>query len=352
MTDQKLSFNDPKEHVAKLSKIFVEFVEPVKDSQIYATLSRQIANDEDLLLKIPIVKSQPVPNLFLAAVNYLLFKYPDEELANHYPNHSKKPASGDLFAVFKKFCFDHLDEIKKTMASHLVQTNEVRRCALLLPAVAYVSSQSGSPVHLIDVGTSSGLNLLMDRYRILYSDGSVLGDKSSPLELQCELKGLSLSRLPEAKIADRVGIDLNPIDLNDEKEFLWALSLIWPDQLERFDRFKKAVSILSKNPVTLKKGSALDLILPTISSLPKGSHACVMHSFALYQFTKEERKQFDEQLKQASMHCPVWRISMEWLSGECPEMLLDNYSGGQKLSSAKLAEGHAHGAWLNWLVKN
>jgi hypothetical protein len=45
-----------------------------------------------------------------------------------------------------------------------VQQNEVRRCTLLLPAFALAAGTVRSPLALVEVGASAGLNLLFDRY--------------------------------------------------------------------------------------------------------------------------------------------------------------------------------------------
>ena len=59
-------------------------------------------------------------------------------------------------------------------ATRSTQTNEIGRCALLLPAFGLVAAEVGALAHL-DVGTSAGLNLLLPRYRYRYEPGGEVG---------------------------------------------------------------------------------------------------------------------------------------------------------------------------------
>lgn len=338
-------------HIAKMREWFGRFAGQTQDSKMYAGLSQKISQDPDLLQMIPDRGTQPVPNLFLASVNYLLAKNLDHELAQFYPNYSSTKFDEDMYPAFRNFCLTKTAEIDQLMETRLVQTNEVRRCALLLPAAAVISEKTqAAHLHLIDVGASSGLNLLMDQYLIRYSDGSVLGNKGSLVDFDCEARGKPLGNLRTPTIATRSGIDLNPINLADEDEFRWALALIWPDQLERIDRFKKAAMVLQKHQVNLKKGSGLDQLGHTLENLPSDGVACVMHSFTLNQFSQAERTHFERRLAQASDKRDVWRIFLEWLGAETPELALEHYAKGGKLTSERLATCHQHGAWIRWEI--
>ena len=318
---------------------------------MYEMLSKRISDDRELLVKIPENKAQPVPNLFLASVNYLLSKNLDHDLAQFYPNYGAKKPIEDMYPAFRNFCFSRMKEIEALMATRLVQTNEVRRCALLLPAVSIVAAHTkNAPLHLVDVGASSGLNLLMDQYLIIYSDGSSLGKAGSPVELNCEINGKPPAELAPPVVATRTGIDLNPIDLADEDEALWACSLIWPDQADRIDRFKKAILVLRTNPPKLIKGSGLEQLTPVIAGIPNDSSVCVLHSFTLNQFSKENRENFEAVLANSSLHHDIWRISLEWLGSEDPELMLEHFVRGKKVSSQKLASCHQHGAWIHWAI--
>ena len=65
------------------------------------------------------------------------------------------------------------------------QTNEVARSMPLLGGLLAIVDATRLPVALLDVGSSAGLNLRLDRYRY-EGDGWFWGDPHSPLVLRNE----------------------------------------------------------------------------------------------------------------------------------------------------------------------
>jgi hypothetical protein len=56
-----------------------------------------------------------------------------------------------------------------------VQTNEVRRCCYLLPAVMLAGQLASRPLALIEAGASAGAQPRLDRYAYDYGTGHLLG---------------------------------------------------------------------------------------------------------------------------------------------------------------------------------
>jgi hypothetical protein len=277
-------------------------------------------------------------------------QHPEDQLAKFYPSLNGQFQSNDeFFDSFKNFCIKFASEIQPLLRTKLVQTNEVQRCALLLPAVNLISQMSDQkPIALIDVGSAGGLNLLMDKTYIQYSDGISVGPINSPLQLQCDSQGLKIPEFQDVKIENRIGIDLNPVNLLDANERQWNLALIWPDQIERFDRMKSALKILEKTPITFKKGGGNQVLSDVVSRVPETQTVCIMHSFVLNQFSEEDRSKFDSLLKDLSKNRPIWRISLEWIGSKEPELVVSRYVSGTKNHVQKLAECHGHGEWIRW----
>ena len=237
----------------KLAQWFQRFSEQTSGSPMYQFLSIRLSQDAELInLAKDADQKQPAPNLFFASVHLLLIQNPSEELARYYPSLGGTfDASPLMFKCFKDFCMKFSPQIREILKSRLVQTNEVQRCALLLPSVNFVSQQSGqSKLALVDVGVSGGLNFLMDKTHIKYTTGQTLGQENSSLQILCESKGVPIPEEHRVEIMERIGIDLNPINLLDEDECQWNLALIWPDQLERIERFKSAIQLLKNTPIS------------------------------------------------------------------------------------------------------
>ena len=151
--------------------------------------------DDDLLqIAAHTRPHQPPPNMLFAAVQYLLLSGIDHPLAAHYPiisgeSHPPTPA----LPHFRDFCLRHRDRIVELIATRRTQTNVVRRCTCLLPAFAIVCREAHSPLALIDLGASAGLNLNFDRYAYSYQrDGrevSRWGPAGARVRLEAELRG-------------------------------------------------------------------------------------------------------------------------------------------------------------------
>ena len=164
--------------LAQLSRTFAEHGRVIYGSQVaqnasplYAHLARAVADDPDLLaLNSDADQSTTVANLFFAAVHYLLMDDHDARLAAYYPDLTAELRPIDeAYPVFRAYCLEHAGEIRALVTTRRVQTNEVRRCAPLLPALQTVWERGGRrPLALVEVGASAGLLLNWDRYTYEY----------------------------------------------------------------------------------------------------------------------------------------------------------------------------------------
>src|SRR4051812_3999588 len=156
------------------------------DSPLYAHLS-EVAADTPALLALAAGSLERSPMLFFAAIHDELLRAPDDELAAYYPTVGGRRAPDDgLGPALVRFCEARAERLEATFATRHTQTNEVARCAALLPAFAAVFD--GRPLAQIEIGASAGLNGLWDRYAYDYG-GQRAGDPDSPLRIDCELIG-------------------------------------------------------------------------------------------------------------------------------------------------------------------
>jgi len=130
-------------------------------------------------------RSTPESSFLLTAAHYLLLGGEEEAVAAFYPSVAGEArGEGDPYPLFRDFCLEHAEELRTLISTRRVQQNEVRRCAQLLPAFGLVAERVGSPLALVEVGASAGLNLLFDRYSYDYGDGRLRGDTGSPVRLR------------------------------------------------------------------------------------------------------------------------------------------------------------------------
>jgi hypothetical protein len=231
------------------------------------------------------------------------------------------------------------------LEARITQTNEVSRCSFLLPAFTHVQRSSGPrPLASIDVGCSAGLHLLWDRYHYDYGVAQV-GDPRAAVSISCELRGSVMPPLPEQfpECTYRIGIDLNPVDLRDPIERRWFDALIWPDHTGRRRLAAAAITELLRDPPTIVKGNAVDVLASELHTVPGDTSLVVYNSAALCQGGAAEKQAIADVLVAFSSRRPI-----RWLYCEGEEVLLRDIDRG-RIAETRLANKDGHGRWLEWL---
>ncbi|MEL6889608.1 MAG: DUF2332 family protein, partial [Pseudomonadota bacterium] len=159
------------------------------------------------------------------------------------------------------------------------QTNEVRRSAALM-AMAHVALQHfDRPIVLSELGASGGLNLMWDRFAVDTGDIR-LGPPDPALVLQPDWQG----RPPPAaapQIAQRAGVDLNPLDARDPTDLLRLTAYLWADQPHRLELTRAAASVMSG---TLVQGDAIDWLEERLAARHSGHLHLIQHTVAWQYF--------------------------------------------------------------------
>jgi len=307
-------------------------------SPLYETLAEVIAGDEELLRVVNRIGHNPPPNLLLAAVQFLLLGGADHELGTFYPSKTPNPAPLEgVGPAFHSFVLDHEEEIVEIGNTRYTQTNECRRCVALLPMVLMSGFEA---FHLIDVGTSAGLNLAIDRYRYLVGDARWGLD--SPVVLEAESRGAAPGFRP-FEVLSRTGLDLHPIDPGDPDERRWLDALIWPEHAGRRSRLRLALDVVTTLPRRLVAGDAVETVAGVLEDLPAGEPAVVMNSFTLMQLTPERRQRFDMVVAEEASRRPVYRASIELLAMSDRWSRLD---AGPGAAVREVGRAHPHGEWI------
>jgi len=197
-------------------------------------------------------------------------------------------------------------EVVDVLFTRRTQTNEVARCAALLPAFADLPG----PLAVVEVGASAGLCLLLDRWRYRYrtpTNERLLGPPDAPVQLACLVSGPV--QLPRAlpTVAWRHGLDLAPVDVRDPDARRWLQCLVWPEHVDRAERLAAALDVAAGQPPPVAAGDLIDDLPRLAEQAPPGVTLVVVHSAALTYVDAVRRVAFVELVRELGAH----RVGLE-----------------------------------------
>lgn len=267
-------------------------------------------------------------------------------LAALYPPHDLPEAA----ALWEALAPVLADPALEAWLDSAPQTNEVARSGVLMPGLMVAAGETGLPVALFELGSSAGLNLVLDRYG--YRLGSTTaGDAASALVLAPEWRGAAPPGV-DVRVVRRRGVDLNPLDVTQAADRERLLAYIWADQPARLARVAAAIAIAAADPPTLDRGDAADWLEQRLDPAPEaGVVRVVMHSIAFQYFPTEVQARIVAHLAavgaRATTAGPLaWlRLEVDPRFGERPALLLTTWPGG---TERLLARASAHGIWVEW----
>ena len=242
------------------------------------------------------------------------------------------------------------DEQIASALRHPTQTNEVGRTAAIFAALARLATLTGMPCELLELGSSSGLNLNLARYGYRLGD-LALGDRTSPLQLMPEWLGRSPPAAP-VTIEEARGVDLNPLDPTDPETANRLMSFVFADQPARLARLSLALTMAQTAPPRVERSNALPWLVERLA-IPQREGLCrvIFHSMVLQYFPAEERAATLKIIERAGFRAteaqPIAHIGFEW-TAERSEVQLSlrvwpwNYT-------KVLAICHPYGDWIRWL---
>ena len=233
-----------------------------------------------------------MPLRLFAAVHYLV-------LTGEAPD-----ALSGRFEDFAAVLARHEDALRARIETHGVQTNEVQRCTMLLPTLLAASAETGLPLELVELGPSAGLNLLLDRYRYRYANGT-FGPGDALVELAVDEHG---GRVPvslldrELVVRRRRGIDLAPIDATTPEGYLLLRSFVWPGLDERVARLDAAVETLRRmpEPPELIQGDYTTILPAVLADRPADALTVVFETFSVVYLPEDVARELREELEAAA----------------------------------------------------
>ncbi len=336
----------------------------IQSSPIYAALAGFVATQPQILQAINIVpvKNSPRTVLF-AAVHALLLKGIQHPLADFYPTLNGKKTLNDenrseLCADFLDFFTRYQAELKPYFLK-TTQTNEPKRSAALLPAFSeIIKREKNNTFSLIEIGTSAGFLLNVDKYSYKLND-FLLGDVGQHEPFSTEWRGNLPTNLKNSfiHIENKIGIDINPLNIEDPELRLWLKALIWPESVNRLKTFDVACQIFEENKdnITMLKGTLDDYVDQILSICSKSHILCFLAVWVLYQLSEDEKRKINETFSflAKSTDKKIYFILDDWevtALTEANTIILREFDSQGNYTDQKLAETHHHGTWVNSLL--
>ena len=230
------------------------------------------------------------------------------------------------------------------------QTNEPGRSAALMTGILQVARTFGQPIELLEIGSSAGLNLLIDRYRFDLG-GTIVGPAESPLTIRPEWRGDAPVQEPaDVRFASVRGVDIQPVDVRDPAAAARLAAYVWVDAPERAARLETALAMFAADPPRLEQGDAAAWIEARLAEpQPRGVTRVLMHSVVWQYLGAERQGRIRAAMLAAAARADADR-PLAWVRMEpnkqsaVQEVWVQAWPGAAK--PVRIAQTHAHGAWV------
>jgi hypothetical protein len=324
-------------------------------SPFYAALLGRAAGDLDELRSLfapwdgqsfEDVMGAAVALRFLGAIHDLALSGDDLALAAAFPPTSDADAAWEA----ARAAIERDPARFAAFMTHEPQTNEVRRSACLLPGFLTVAAETKLPLACLELGASAGLNQLWSRYAYDYGDAGRWGDPASPLKLDSAWSGPPAPLGAPIEVASSAACDRKPIELAEPLQRRRLKAYLWPDQIERIQRFDAAVGMALAAGVQVEAADAAEWA--AARAAPRGGVATVVYHSIFWQYLPAQTKAalraaIEAHGAEATSRAPLAWLRMEPADGQAfpIELRLTLWPGGE---DRRLATVHAHGASVAW----
>jgi len=321
-------------HAGQTGSRYIRFAENEAHgrSALYEEFAVGVAGDPsalEFLAGLPYAKQQP--NLLFAAVRHVC-------------------GTPENWEDFRRSLASRPDEIRETMLQRRTQTNEPARCATLLPLLALLPQ----PLALLEVGASAGLCLLPDRYSYRYNCVDVqssLSADAAPPRFSCATNSQTPIPKGNVEVAWRMGLDLEPVSIEDDEQVAWLETLVWPGEENRLALLRQAMNVARTDPPTVVQGDLRTDLPQLAAQAPKDATLVIFHSAVLAYLPSEvDRAEFAK---------TVAHFDAVWIANESPRVIPGIAERASRLCAPgeflitqdgkPIACSDPHGRSLRWL---
>ena len=288
----------------------------------------------------PSIQADSVP-LRLAGALHRLVLQGDPDLTPLWPPHIAEDDA--LWSVVEPALTDKACQIIPLLGS-APQTNEVRRSAVIIPALNMIAAWAKRPLSIMELGASAGLNLLNDQFAV--DTGTTRYGPNAPLfTLTPDWTG-DCPAPAQVTIGDRRGVDLTPISATRPEDCERLMSYIWPDQQDRKTRTYSALQAARQANLTPDAGDAGDWLASALPRTNPDHMAVIYHTVAWQYFPKATKDTALNAMNTYGANRPLARVSMENDGqGKGALVTLTIWPSAQEIT---LGRADFHGRWVDW----
>lgn len=228
------------------------------------------------------------------------------------------------------------------------QTNEPGRSGALIVGLMEVARRHGPKIELLEIGSSAGLNLLIDRYRFDLG-GAVFGPES-PVTITPEWRGTAPQVTPIDFVSVR-GCDIAPMDATDPAVEARLSAYIWPETPERLARVRLAIAMMRAKGVDLVRADAADWVEARLAEpQAAGVTRVLMHSVVWQYLPEAVADRIRAAMKAAGARATAER-PIGWVMMEPDRAFghqnvrVRSWPGNAEWQT--VATAHAHGTWVD-----
>jgi hypothetical protein len=228
------------------------------------------------------------------------------------------------------------------------QTNEPGRSATLMTGLLEIVERHGPKLEILEIGSSAGLNLLIDRFRIDLP-GVSTGPADSPVHLTPEWRGSLPPATPPEIIGIR-GVDIAPVDATTEAGADRLLAYCWADHTQRFEWLAHALKLLRAHPPQLEAGDAADWVEARLAEpQAEGVTRVLMHSIVFTYISATGQARITAAMEAAGAQATPER-PLAWAHVEADRdvhrhvLTVRSWPGHGEPTT--IARAHAHGFWV------
>ena len=234
------------------------------------------------------------------------------------------------------------------------QTNEPGRSGALILGLLEIARRYGARIELLEIGSSAGLNLLIDRYAFDLG-GVAVGLADAAVTIVPDWRGLPPEPTPIDIVSVR-GCDIRPLDATDPAVEARLAAYVWAETPLRAERLRKAIAMQRAKPVDLVQADAADWIEARLAEPQEAGVTRVLMHSVVWQYLPEGSANRIRAAMKAAGESATAERPLGWVMMEPDRVYahqvirVKSWPGYGEWHV--IATAHAHGTWVKYGVED